>query len=71
MAATWVSIAASLVMALGAACIFIFAVKRDYFHDIEDTKFQVFWSDLEDLVDTPKEKDHGGSAKGAAGTKRS
>lgn len=71
MAATWVSIAASLVMALGAACIFIFAVKKEYFRDIEDTKFQVFWSDLEDLVDTPKENKHADSSKGAAGDKRS
>jgi len=70
MAATWVSIAASLVMALGAACIFIFAVKRDYFQDIEDAKYQVFWSDLEDLVDTPKEKNHAGSSKGAASNER-
>ena len=41
-------------MALSAACIFIFAVKRDYFRDLEDTKYQVFWSDLESLVDPPK-----------------
>jgi len=67
MAATWVSIAASLAMALGAACIFIFAVKRDYFNEIEDTKYQVFWSDLEDLVDAPKENTHAGSSKGASG----
>ena len=59
MAATWVSIAASLVMGVAAACIFIFAVKRDYFHDIEDAKYQVFWSDLEDLVDGAAEKQHG------------
>jgi hypothetical protein len=43
-------------MALAAVCIFIFAVKRDYFHNIEDAKYQVFWSDLEGLVDSPKEK---------------
>ena len=59
---TWIAILASLCMALAAVCIFIFAVKKDYFHNIEDTKYQVFWSDLEDLVDPyryPKEKrDH-------------
>jgi len=71
MAVTWVSIAASLVLGLAAACAFIFAVKRDYFRDIEDAKFQVFWSDLEELVDTPKENKNAGSSKGAAGTKRS
>jgi len=45
---TWVAIAASLVMALAALCIFIFAVKKDYFRNLEDTKYQVFWSDLEE-----------------------
>ena len=52
---TWIAILASLSMALAAVCIFIFAVKKDYFHNIEDTKYQVFWSDLEDL-DSPQEK---------------
>ena len=52
---TWVALAASLLMGLGAACIFIFAVKRDYFRDLENVKYQVFWSDLEELVDTSKE----------------
>ena len=55
---TWVSIAASLVMGLAAACIFVFAVKKDYFHNIEETKYQVFWSDLEDLVDPPEKRNH-------------
>ena len=53
---TWVALAASLAMALAAACIFVFAVKKDYFRDIEDTKYQVFWSDLENLADRPEEK---------------
>ena len=61
---TWIAILASLCMAIAAVCIFIFAVKKDYFHNIEETKYQVFWSDLEDLTDcpvvnpvvTPKEK---------------
>jgi hypothetical protein len=58
---TWVALAASLMMGLGAACMFIFAVKRDYFRDLEDAKYQVFWSDLEQLVDDqPKEKDDDG-----------
>ena len=46
---TWLAIGASIAMALAAVCVFIFAVKKDYFHNIEDTKFQVFWSDLEDV----------------------
>jgi hypothetical protein len=45
---TWVAILASLAMALATACIFIYAVKKDYFKNIEDTKYQVFWSDLDD-----------------------
>lgn len=42
---TWVTIAASLAMGLGAAFLFVFAVKRDWFRNIEDAKYQVFWSD--------------------------
>lgn len=42
---TWITIAASLSMGLGAAFLFIFAVKRGWFRDIEDAKYQVFWSD--------------------------
>ncbi len=49
---TWIALAASLLMALGGACLFAFAVRKDYFRDIEEAKFHVFWSDLEDLVDT-------------------
>ena len=56
---TWVAVAASLLMGLAAACMFIFAVKKDYFRNIEDTKYQVFWSDLEELVDSPREKTDG------------
>ncbi|HEY2018598.1 MAG TPA: hypothetical protein VGH38_34070 [Bryobacteraceae bacterium] len=61
---TWVSVLASLVMGLAGVCVFIFAVKKDYFRNIEETKYQVFWSDLEDLVDRHEEKpDAGGSPK--------
>jgi hypothetical protein len=52
---TWLTVLASVVMGLGAVCIFIFAVKSDYFHNIEDAKYQVFWSDLEQ-----EERDGGG-----------
>ncbi|MBS1873007.1 MAG: hypothetical protein JSU00_07315 [Acidobacteria bacterium] len=58
---TWIALAASLMMGLGAACIFIFAVKRDYFRNVEDAKYQVFWSDLEELVDNSKESNEDGS----------
>ena len=51
---TWIAIAASLLMGVGAACVFVFSVKRDYFQDLEDTKYQVFWSDVEEIVDSAK-----------------
>jgi len=60
---TWLGIAASLMMGLGAAAIFVFAVKKDYFRDLEDTKYQVFWSDLEELVDSPKENPDGSGSR--------
>ena len=47
---TWIALAGSLLMALGGACLFAFAVRKDYFRDLEEAKFHVFWSDLEDLV---------------------
>ena len=49
---TWISIAASLLMAMAGACIFVYAVRKDYFRDIEDARFHVFWSDLEETVDS-------------------
>ncbi|MCX6621023.1 MAG: hypothetical protein NTY38_08060 [Acidobacteria bacterium] len=52
---TWIALASSLMMGLGAACLFVFAVKRDYFRNVEDVKYQVFWSDMEELVETSKE----------------
>jgi len=56
---TGLAVCASLLMAAATAFAFIWAVKKDYFRDIEDTKYQVFWSDLEELVDPPKEKVNG------------
>jgi hypothetical protein len=49
---TWVAIAASLSMGLGAAFLFVYAVKKGWFRNFEDAKYQVFWSDLEKLVDS-------------------
>ncbi len=63
---TWLALAASLMMGLGAACFFVFAVKHDYFRDLEDAKYQVFWSDLEDLVDQAKELKQDGSSESQA-----
>jgi hypothetical protein len=48
MTLTWIAIIASLLMGAGAALIFIFATKMDYFRDIEDAKYQVFWSDVDE-----------------------
>lgn len=56
MTLTWIAIVASLFMGAGAAFIFIFAVKKDYFRDIEDAKYQVFWSDIEELVNEAEEE---------------
>jgi len=60
---TWLSIAASLLMGLGAAAVFIFAVKKNYFEDLEETKYQVFWSDLEEIVDSAKENFDGSTSR--------
>jgi hypothetical protein len=45
---TWVTVVASVVMGLAAVCIFIFSVQNDYFHNIEEAKYQVFWSDVDE-----------------------
>jgi hypothetical protein len=58
---TWVAIAASLCMGGGAVCVFVYAVKKDWFRNLEDAKYQVFWSDLEELVDAPAETLKGAS----------
>jgi hypothetical protein len=69
---TWIAVLASLLMAAAAVCVFIFAVKKDYFRNIEDAKYQVFWSDLEDgplpsaalpLAAVEEKRHDGGSAK--------
>jgi nitrogen fixation-related uncharacterized protein len=52
---TWIAIAASLFMGLGAAFVFIFAVKRGWFRDIEDAKYQVFWSDRQGSKESTRE----------------
>jgi hypothetical protein len=51
---TGIAICASLLMAAATVCAFIYAVKKDYFRNIEETKYQVFWSDLEE----PTEEKH-------------
>lgn len=61
---TWLAIAASLLMGAGAIVVFIYAAKRDYFQDLEEAKYQVFWSDLEQLVES------GGPGTQEAGQKK-
>lgn len=53
---TWITIIASLLMGIGAVLVFVFAVKQNYFRDLEDAKYQVFWSDVEELVESRPEK---------------
>lgn len=54
MSLTWIAIIASLLMGVGALLIFILAVKKDYFRNLEETKYQVFWSDVEELVESAR-----------------
>lgn len=55
---TWVAILASLAMGLGGLCVFIWAVKKNCFRDLEDTKYQVFWSDLPDESGRVEQESH-------------
>lgn len=68
MVLTWLAIIASLLMGLAGVFIFIFAVKRDYFRNIEDAKYQVFWSDVEELVASSREEQrHDNQKEGRTG----
>lgn len=60
---TWIAILASLCMGIGAALVFVFAVKKNYFHNLEDAKYHVFWSDLEDLVNSQEQENGKESAQ--------
>jgi hypothetical protein len=53
---TWIAIIASLCMGIGAVLVFVFAVKKNYFRNLEDAKYQVFWSDVEEFVDPPQQE---------------
>jgi hypothetical protein len=56
---TWIAIIASVCMGVGAVLVFVFAVKKDYFKNLEDAKYQMFWSDVEELVESPHKKKEG------------
>ena len=63
---TWIAIIASLCMGIGAVLVFVYAVKKSYFKNLEDAKYQVFWSDLEDGPPPPaaaQEKRNDGSSE--------
>ncbi len=60
---TWIAIAASLAMGLSAAFLFVAAVRRGWFKDIEDAKYQVFWSDRNDSKDSTREAADGGQSE--------
>ena len=53
---TWIAIIASVSMGIGAVLIFVFAVKRNYFRNLEDAKYQMFWADVEELVESGKKQ---------------
>ncbi|MGA2558151.1 MAG: cbb3-type cytochrome oxidase assembly protein CcoS [Terracidiphilus sp.] len=57
---TWIAIAASLLMGAGGLLIFVWAVRSHQFKSFEDVKYQVFWSDPQDLArPLKKEQQHG------------
>jgi len=56
---TWLAIIASLCMGAGAALVFVYAVKKNYFRNIEDTKYQVFWPEVEQLLDSAEHEEEG------------
>jgi hypothetical protein len=62
---TWIAIFASLSMGVGTALVFVFAVKGNYFQNLEDAKYQVFWSDLEE----PADEKEGGDGEAADNSK--
>jgi len=56
---TWIAIAASLLMGAGGLLIFVWAVRSHQFKSFEDVKYQVFWSDPQDLArPLKKEQQH-------------
>jgi hypothetical protein len=44
------AILASLLTGLVSVIIFIFVFKQDYFRNIEESRYQVIWSDVEELL---------------------
>lgn len=59
---TWIAIAASLLMGLGALLIFIWSVRSHQFKHFEDVKYQVFWSDPQKPPKPPQKEQQNGSS---------
>lgn len=55
--AVWIAIVGSLAMGIAAALVFVLSVKRRLFDDLEDAKYQVFWSDHDDPAVSTREGD--------------
>ncbi len=53
---TWIAIVASLLMGSAGLLVFVWAVHRNQFRNIEDVKYQVFWSEVEDRLGEPVEQ---------------
>ncbi len=50
------AILASLLTGLVSVIIFIFVFKQDYFRNIEESRYQVIWSDVEELLVSIREE---------------
>lgn len=55
--AVWIIILGSLALAVAAACLFVFSVKRNLFENLEDAKYHVFWADHDGPSARPAEGD--------------
>jgi cbb3-type cytochrome oxidase maturation protein len=45
---TWIAVLASVLMGSGALLVFVWAVRSNQFHNLEDSKYQVFWDEEPD-----------------------
>jgi nitrogen fixation-related uncharacterized protein len=60
---SWITIPASIAMGAAAALVFVYAVKRGWFKDIEDAKYQVFWGEGPDKGKSTREAADGGQSE--------
>ena len=65
--AVWLLIIGSLALGAAAACIFALAARKNLFDNLEDTKYQIFWSDpVEPSAPIPKDSKLAETARPAA-----